>query len=250
MATKFFNCAVTIAFLLSSMAANASDLTKEMQQKFPGTPITSAKSVPQIPGLVEIVTGKQIIYSSKDGKTLVFGHLFDSKTNTDITQSKLDQLTQVDWKGLDKTNSLTIKKGNGENHFAVFSDINCGYCKKLDSEMAQMNNYTAHIYLISYEYASQGKQQVPAMKLNMLEKIMCAEDPGYAYNQYMSHNRIVDSAKPMKKCDFEAKLKANTLTFLANGQRGTPNLVAPNNKVQAGYMPAQQLFNWVTQNQK
>jgi len=221
-------------------------LTETMKKKFPGSSITSAHPVEGIPGLVELVAGKKIIYSSLDGQQIVVGHIFNTKTNRDVTQDRLNQLLKASWNSLDLGNAITIKKGNGSREFAVYSDITCGYCQKLEKEMQSLTDYTMHIILVSREYL--GTKNISSMAMKNNENIICSSDSGKAFTDFMLKGTSVSSNSA--QCDAKKIIEGQSLNFAKNGLMGTPNLIARNGQVNAGYMPAAKLEAWLNANAK
>ena len=227
-------------------SADNSELFSMMKKKFPQSQISSVKPVESIPGLVEITAGKNILYSSLDGKILVIGHLYDTKRNKDITQEKLTQLAKIKWSDLNLKNAFTLKKGTGEHEFSIFSDIDCYYCKKLEKELLHMTNFTARIFLVSPEILQ--KRKIPSQKLQTLNGILCSDKPGEQYTNLMVNGN--QPPKPSKSCNMINVINQNTLFFVKAGLIGTPNLIAKNGKINPGFLPAPALTKWIELNNK
>lgn len=232
---------ISLALLvLFSAQVNADDnLKQHMQSKFPSTPITHAQNVDGMPGMIElIVGGKQIFYTNIDGSRLLIGHIFDPKNNMDLTQQKLDKLNKVDWSLLPLKDAITIKKGKGEREFAVFTDPDCPYCKKLEEEIKLLDNITVHIFAYPLAMHPQAKE--------VAQKIMCAKDKAKAWLDYMSSGI---QAQNDGKCAASQSIDRNLTLGEKMGVNGTPALIARNGKVKPGFMPAASLESWLNENQ-
>jgi thiol:disulfide interchange protein DsbC len=62
---------------------------------------------------------------------------------------------------LNQANALKTVRGNGQRQLAIFSDPNCGYCKRLEKSLQQLDNVTIYTYLIpilSPDSAQKSKQ--------------------------------------------------------------------------------------------
>lgn len=224
--------AVALTALTTSAFAQNIELKNSLQQKFPNTNITSAEFIQEIPGLVELVVGKnKIIYTNKDGTYFMIGHVFDAKNNTDVTQTRIDSLSNYKFSELPFEDAIKIVKGNGSREFAVFTDPACPYCKKLESELAKLDNYTMHVFPTPFK--PQGRQ--------IMGKIMCEADKGKAWTDFMTKGIL---PKTNKTCGTDSVQRTLALASQM-GVSGTPSLLAKNGKLKPGYAPAPKLDAWL-----
>jgi thiol:disulfide interchange protein DsbC len=236
--TVILTSVIASIFLAGSAVASES-LTDEMKSKFPGTPIASANHVDGFSGLVELVIGKnQIFYTNEEGNRLLIGHVFDPKTNTDLTQQRIDDLSSIDYKSLPLKDAITIRKGKGEREVAVFTDPDCPYCKKLEEELKLIDNLTVHIF--PYPLVA-----IHPNSKSVAEAIMCSKDKAKAWTDYM-----LNGVKPKmdKRCDLASAVDRNVELGTKLGINGTPALIAFNGKIKPGYAPAASLEVWLNEN--
>lgn len=176
-------------------------------------------------GLYEVVTGDHIFYADENGQYLIDGSLFDLKSRRNITEARSRQLFAVDFGKLPLELAIKRVKGNGSRKLAYFSDPNCGFCKKLEHELRNVNDVTLYLFLYPIFEGSAEKVQA----------IWCSKDKVKAWDSLML-NGVQPAAG---KCDVPTakvlelghKLKVN----------GTPALVFANGMVNPGYMPAAEL---------
>lgn len=100
-----------------------------------------------VPGLYEVNVGAQIIYSDATGRYLFNGELLDVQAGTNLTEERLSDLNRIKWSDLPLKQAVKWVKGDGSRHIAVFSDPNCGYCKRLEQTFQEMDNITVHTFL-------------------------------------------------------------------------------------------------------
>ena len=101
-------------------------------------------------------------------------------------------------------------RGNGSRQLAIFSDPNCGYCKRLEKSLQQLDNVTIYTYLI------------PILGPDSLQKskqIWCAADPYKAYMDWM-----INGTAPNGKSDCATPLDKNMAYAKSYGITGTPTL--------------------------
>ncbi len=233
------NSLISLALLLFTTAAFSQNiaLKNSLQKKLPNTKITTADYITEIPGLVELVVDRnKIIYTNEGGTLFVIGHIFDTKSGRDVTQSRVNSLTTVKYDELPFEDSIKIVKGNGAREFAVFTDPACPYCHKLEGELAKMSNFTMYVFPSTFKTA--GKK--------IMARIYCEANPAKAWTDFMQ-NGVQPSSQ--KQCGVD---KINRTVKLATeiGVSGTPALLAKNGNMRPGYAPAAQLEAWLNTNSK
>lgn len=176
-----------------------------------------------IPGLYEVVSGYHIFYTDESVQYLIDGNLIDLKARRNLTEARSRQLLSFDRLPLE----LAVKKvkGNGTRKMAYFTDPNCGYCKKLEQELKNIDDVTLYIFLYPIFQGSEEKVQA----------VWCSKDRVKAWSDLM-----LNGIQPVAgKCDtptaqvkqLAAKLKVN----------GTPALIFADGVLVPGFLPGAQL---------
>ncbi|RMH21938.1 MAG: DsbC family protein, partial [Gammaproteobacteria bacterium] len=89
----------------------------------------------RIPGWHEAVYGTQVFYVSDDGRFVMQGDIYDLKHQKNLTEEiRIAQRKQI-LETLDDEHLIVFKPKKTLYHLVVFSDIDCGYCRKLHSEI-------------------------------------------------------------------------------------------------------------------
>src|SRR5271166_3769474 len=88
--TKPIVAALLLAWAALALAADPDEiaLLERLKSMYPATQWTSVTHTP-IPGVYEAVMGSNLAYVGSDGRHFLFGHLFDMRTQTDLTAPKL-----------------------------------------------------------------------------------------------------------------------------------------------------------------
>lgn len=200
-------------------------------------PKVSVKSVlpSHIPGLYEVLAGNQILYADARGDFLLMGPLVDTRLRLNITQQRLAELTAVKFDSLPLDKAITLVKGKGERHIAVFSDPECPYCKRLEKELAGMDNLTVHLFLMPLAQLHPG---APALARD----IWCSADPAASWRAYMLDGRKPEAA-PAKEGDKPCQDPIQAIAALADemGISGTPAIILPTGRRVDGFLPADKL---------
>jgi thiol:disulfide interchange protein DsbC len=202
------------------------------KKKYPSTTI-SAVHQSEIAGLFEISMGKNIAYTDKNAKYLMFGHIFDMDTQTDLTQAHLDELNKVDFSALPLDKSIKVVKGDGSRVFAVFTDPDCPYCKQFESNLKGIDNYTMYVFL----FPIAGLHPEAEGHANA---IWCAKDKVAAWQDYMLNSKL-----PEGKADCATPIQSLITLAQSLGVQGTPTLLRADGARAPGALSAPQLDLWL-----
>jgi thiol:disulfide interchange protein DsbC len=89
----------------------------------------------------------QILYTDTKADYIIVGEMIDTKTRKSLTREKQDELNKVSFSDLPLENAVKVVKGDGSRKLAVFTDVDCPYCKKLEQELAKVDNVTIYSFL-------------------------------------------------------------------------------------------------------
>lgn len=209
-----------LTLLIPGMAAASEATVKQaMQKKYPNVRIESVTRTP-IPGIYEVFAGGEVIYADEKVNYLIAqGRLIDVARSIDLTDERLRALTAIKFDQLPLDLAFRVVKGNGRRKMAYFTDPNCPYCKRLDQELAKVNDVTIHVFL--YPVLSQDSREKAAA-------VWCSKDRGKAYSEMMLNGNPPKTAgtcdTPIDKILAYGRQKGISGTptlFFASGQRMT-----------------------------
>lgn len=219
-----------LAASISCAYAGEAEIKSTLQKKIPQIGQINHVAKSPVPGLYEVVTQDHLFYTDEKGQFLIDGALFDLKTMRNITEERSRKLFAIDFNKLPL--ELAVKKviGNGERKLAIFTDPNCGFCKKLEKELKQIDNVT--LYQFMYPVFQGSDEKVHA--------VWCSKDRVKAWDDLMQN----DITPPAGTCE------APTAKVLALGRKlkvnGTPALIFSDGTVNPGYLPAAELEKALT----
>lgn len=191
--------------------------------------------VSPLAGLYEVRLGNDIIYVDKTAEFLIAGSIQNLKTGKNYTQERVDTLASAAvFSAENKPNALKLVKGDGSRELVLFEDPNCGYCKKIRSELENINNITVYTYL------------VPILSQDSADKmraVWCSKDRNKAYEDWMLKG--INPVAVKKNCS--VPIEQNQM--LANSVRvqGTPALFFKQGKRVPGFIKAEQIEQLLTQ---
>jgi thiol:disulfide interchange protein DsbC len=203
---------ICITLLFSSLAnAQAEQQIKtEIQKKLgPNVKVKSVSAAP-VAGLYEILVGNEVFYTDASGKYLIQGEIIELASGKNITEQRQADLNRIKWADLNQANAIKTVRGNGIRQLAVFSDPNCGYCKRLEKSLQQLDNVTVYTYLVPI---------LGADSVQKSKQISCSADPYKAYIDWM-----INGITPSGKSDCNTPLDKNAAFAKTYGIAGTPTL--------------------------
>ena len=202
----------TAAFALSFTAsAQEAGIRKTLAERIPQMEKIDEVRTTAMPGLYEVRIGTDLFYTDAKGNYVIQGELIDTKARRNLTEDRINKLTAVDFSALPLKDAFTIVRGDGKRKVAVFEDPNCGYCKRFERDMQNVDNITVYLFLY------------PILSPDSAEKsrnIWCAKDRAATWHDFMLRDKTPNTAS----CDTSA-IQRN----LAFGKKykitGTPTLI-------------------------
>ena len=216
--------ALAAATLSLCATAQEADIRKALAERIPQMDRIDEVRPTPMAGLYEVRIGTDLFYTDAKGNYVIQGELIDSKARRNLTEDRINKLTAVNFSALPLKDAITIVRGDGKRKMAVFEDPNCGYCKRFERDMQNVNNVTVYLFLY------------PILSPDSAEKsrnIWCAKDKAGAWQDHMVRDKNAATAS----CDTSA-LQRN----LAFGKKykitGTPTLIFADGSRVPGAIPA------------
>lgn len=222
-----------LAALLASVfpsvfADTASDLESRLKAQYPNTQFTAVRES-AVKGIYEVVLGRNVAYTNDEGRYLIFGHLFDMKTQKDLTAAVIEESNKVKVSALLTENAIKTVRGSGARKLYIFTDPDCPYCKKLEVELAKIDNVTIYTFMYPLESLH------PDAKRKS-RAIWCATDKLKAWESFMLAGQDVP-----KNDSCDNPVEQNVRLGESLGFRGTPTIIFADGLSVAGAMPSTEI---------
>ncbi|MGZ8190294.1 MAG: DsbC family protein [Methylococcaceae bacterium] len=217
-----------LALTLPTVNADENAIRQALTKSMPTMKIDSVKPS-EINGIFEVMVGANIFYVSDNGKYLLQGRLIDVATRTDLTEAKLAGTRLKAIENIGKENMIIFKPKIGKYTVTIFTDIDCGYCRKLHSEIDQYMAEGITIQYLFYPRAGKGSDSY-----NKAVSVWCAKDRNAALTAAKK-----DQAIESKTCD--NPVDEHMQMGIDFDVKGTPMIVTEKGNIYPGYLPAKQL---------
>lgn len=231
-----------LTFGLSASVYAAEPAHQTIRQGLAGTQIDSITATP-IQGVYAVKAGDNLFYSDSTGRYLLFGHLYDTATQTDLTTDTKglpnsaagDSSAVIAWKTLpDASSIITGKKGGIP--VAVFLDPDCPYCKVLQQDLLKNTTLEVHEFLMPIAELhpdAQGKA----------EAVWCSDDRAKALTSAILNPFFGQDSASAPECDLSGLMKINEFAT-AHQFNATPILIRKDGAVHYGYLSLSELTAW------
>lgn len=224
-------CSFVLSPVIAAEQATDSEMDKAYEKIkviFPDLPKEAISPSP-VAGLYQIKVPPKLLYISADARYVVEGDLINTTTFKNESTPLRDGLRNVAIDNMGEQNMIVYGDKKLPHTVTVFTDIDCGYCRKLHSEMEGYNKEGIRVRYMAYPRAGIGSES-----FTKAESVWCAEDRNKALNEAKMGGTLVP-----KKCTNPVAKEFQLGRML--GIQGTPAIVTQTGEVIPGYVPPAQL---------
>ena len=230
---------VTILLLLSwtlqaEEGKEVEQLRQQLTKLMTGVKIDAVKES-EIPGLYEVTIGPRLYYVSKDGRYLLQGHMIDLHSRTDITEARLKQARLKTLEGLSDDEMIIFSPAKPKHAITVFTDIDCGYCRRLHS---QIDEYLKRGVRVRYMFFPRAGKDSDSY--NKAVAVWCSKDRQESLTAAKQGEPV-----EMKTCDHPVDDHMRLAQDF--GVTGTPMIITDKGDVLPGYVPPATLEKYLNE---
>ena len=190
---------------------------------------TIAVSETPIDGILQVQINSDIVYVTADGQYLLQGQIMEIDSRTNITDQAKSGIRIGLLDGLKEDEQITFTPEEPKFDVLVFTDIDCGYCRKLHNQMEGYNEEGIAIHYLAFPRAGIG-----SASYDKFVSVWCADDQKEALT--LAKN---GSDPEPQKCP--NPIADQYVLGRELGVTGTPALVTADGTLIPGYMPPEQL---------
>ena len=184
-----------------------------------------------IPGFQEAIVGGQVLYFSDDGRYMMQGSLYDVQAKKDLSQAGLSVVRRNELNKVPVSDRIVFAPVGPRKHtITVFTDIECGYCRKMHSEMADYNQRGIAIEYLAFPRAGLTSPDALAM-----ESVWCSLDRRKALTDAKNGRPV-----PPKRCTNPVAAQYELGQRI--GLQGTPMAINTDGVALPGYLPPDKML--------
>ena len=214
------------------------DVRARIVAKLPGAQASDV-AVSPIPGLYEVAMGGLIAYVSSDGKYLLSGNVYDLDTQENLTASRRNSARAKALAAASESNMIVFGPANAKMTVTVFTDIDCGYCRKFHSQIAEVNKAGVRVRYMFFPRTGPATES-----WTKAEQVWCAADRRDA----LTRAKKGDTVKG-KNCG-DAAIQSQYELGSDLGVEGTPAIFTQQGDYIGGYLAPAELVQAIQESQK
>lgn len=222
-------------FGVSVVNAGNDELRKKIEKSLPDVKVTSLKAVDDT-GFYEAVINGQILYFSKDGRYVIQGDMVSLDSRINLTEQRRVSLRKDALAKLDEKDMIIFGPQKAKYTITVFTDIDCGYCRKMHAEMEKYNDLGIRVRYLSFPRGGIGSKSY-----DDAVNVWCAADRQKAMTKAKQGQEI-----PTKTCANPVKAEFELGQQL--GVQGTPSIFLESGQNLPGYLPPEKLIQVLDEN--
>jgi len=199
-------------------------------KKFPDMKIDEVRPSP-MKDIYEVIMGGDVTYISGDGRYLIAGDMYEVDSRTNLTENGRQKSRIQALAKLDEKDMIVFKPAKVKHTITVFTDVECGYCRKLHSEIAQLNDRGVQVRYLAYPRAGPGTEDWAKM-----EAVWCSIDRKKAITE-------AKAGKAVKAAQCAAPIAKQFKLGEQLGVRGTPAIFTDTGEYIGGYLAPDQMVS-------
>jgi thiol:disulfide interchange protein DsbC len=218
-----------------SSAGSTADVRKLISARFPEISPEQISASP-VAGLYEVRIGSKVAYVSADGRYMVQGDIFDLDSELNLTEGRLEGMRKEVLAGVSESGMVIFAPAKYQDTVTVFTDVDCGYCRKLHRQMAEYNARGIRVRYMYFPRSGPGTEG-----WTKSEQVACAKDPRSALTRSKMGEVLKDKA-----------CKPNPVAEHYNigrefGLQGTPAIVLESGELIGGYLEPAELAKYLAE---
>jgi thiol:disulfide interchange protein DsbC len=223
---KLFSIAFLLTSLFSSYASAETDDVEKLKQALAKImPQVAPSKISQSPvaGMYEVIVGTQVVYMSVDAKFMIEGDLINLATNENVSEGAKSAIRLAGMNKIGEENMIVYAPKEVKETITVITDIDCGYCRLLHSEIP---NYLENNIAVRYIF----KPVLGGEKdMEKTISVWCSDDQKSALD-------IAKAGGDIKRKVCKNPIEEHLKFSYESGARGTPAIVLEDGQLIAGYV--------------
>ena len=145
--------------LVVSISATADDKYSAVEERIRAlAPNATSLAISETPieGILMVQIGGDIIYASADGRYMIQGRVIDLETREDLTEGAKSGMRKELLASVDTSKQISFTPEDPTFELTVFTDIDCGYCRKLHDQVEEYNEHGIAIKYMAFPRAGIG----------------------------------------------------------------------------------------------
>ena len=223
-----------VAATTAAAPAAKPDPRADIAKKIDGLKLEDVRLTP-INGVYEITRGSEISYISSEGRYVILGDLVDIDANVNLSENRRRVIRQRLIDTVPESEMLVFSPKNPKYTVTVFTDVDCGYCRRLHSQIAEYNRLGIKVRYLFFPRTGPDTES-----WHKAEAVWCSPNRNDALTRAKNGEDIKSPdchANSVVARDWELGHKLSV--------EGTPAIFLPSGEMLPGYAPPTQLAQYL-----
>ena len=217
-----------------SISASEDNIRESLKNILPDGAIIESIEATPIQDMYAVYYGDlQPIYVTKDGSFFIYGDIYQINSNSisNITDESIAERRKIILNDIPANELISFKSKNEQFSVIVFTDVDCGYCRKLHNQINEYNELG-----ISINYAAYPRSGLGTSAFTKMVGAWCSDDPKGSISK-LKNNKNLD----LSFCDSQPVSKQYVIGQKL-GVNGTPAIFSMDGDMFPGYIEPEELL--------
>ena len=226
-----------ISFILIfsvSVSASQDNIREGLKNILPDGAVIELIEPSPIPGIYAVYYGDlQPIYVTQDGSFFIYGDIYKININSisNITEKSVAERRKLILQNIPSEELISFKSSNEQFSVIVFTDVDCGYCRKLHNQIDEYNSLG-----ISINYAAFPRSGIGTSAFTKMVGAWCSDNPKDSMTK-LKNNSTLD----ISFCENQPVSKQYIIGKKL-GVDGTPSFFSMDGEMFPGYIEPEELL--------
>jgi thiol:disulfide interchange protein DsbC len=225
---------VTAPAQASALAGKPADNRAAIAKKLDGVKVEDVRISP-VNGVFEVSKGSDISYVTSDGRYAIVGDLIDLDSDVNLSESRRRGIRARVIETVPESEMVVYSPKDPKYTVTVFTDIDCGYCRRLHSQIAEYNRLGIRVRYLFFPRSGPDTDS-----WHKAEAVWCAPNRNDALTKAKNGEKI-DS----KECGANNIVARDYELGHKLGVEGTPAIFLASGEMLPGYAPPGQLVKYL-----
>ncbi len=194
-------------------------------------PAAQAEIVPSpVPGVYRMQVQGNYAFAYVQGDYVLLGDLYNTKDQVNIGDQAASAQMAEQLKDVPTDKMIVYGPKDPKRYITVFTDIDCGYCRKLHNEIGDLTAAGIQVRYLAFPRAGVGSDSH-----KKYVSVWCNADQQTALT-------AAKSGKPVASASCANPVEETYKLGVQVGVRGTPTIVFDDGTVRPGYVPSAELI--------
>ena len=226
-----------ISFILIfsvSVSASQDNIREGLKNILPDGAVIELIEPSPIPGIYAVYYGDlQPIYVTQDGSFFIYGDIYKININSisNITEKSVAERRKLILQNIPTEELISFKSSDEQFSVIVFTDVDCGYCRKLHNQIDEYNSLG-----ISINYAAFPRSGLGTSAFTKMVGAWCSDNPKDSMTK-LKNNSTLD----ISFCENQPVSKQYIIGKKL-GVDGTPAIFSMDGEIFPGYIEPEELL--------